>query len=108
MARYSMLVYSNPVEGKEEEYMKWYREVHIPDMCRIPGVVRCTLYKVSDNQYGLTQEKYPYSYVNNMEMETDDFMGLLMEMGKRRMSGENVWSDAIDEGPCVIVEPVIG
>jgi hypothetical protein len=33
------LVFSNPVEGREDEYNAWYDEVHLPDVQRIPGVV---------------------------------------------------------------------
>ena len=106
MARYSMFVYTNPIPGKEKEFIDWYLSRHIPDMCRIPGVLGCHLYKVSDNQFGLQPEKSKWAYVNNMEMETNDMPALLMEMGRRRMSGENVWTDAIEEGPCYIMQPI--
>ena len=108
MAKYSMFVYTRPVPGKEKEFMDWYLNRHSPDMCRIPGVVGCHLYKVRDDQFLLGAAHVEYPYVNNMEMETDDMNTLLMEMGKRRMSGENAWTDAIEEGPCYIMDPITG
>jgi hypothetical protein len=31
------LVFSNPAEGRDDDYNKWYDEVHIPEVLQIPG-----------------------------------------------------------------------
>lgn len=33
-----LVALTNPVEGKEAEYNRWYDEVHVPDMLSLPGV----------------------------------------------------------------------
>jgi hypothetical protein len=33
-----LLVFTNAAEGREEEFHRWYDEVHIPDVLRVPGV----------------------------------------------------------------------
>ena len=38
MAAAVMLMYVNPPPGREADYARWYDDVHIPDMCTIPGV----------------------------------------------------------------------
>ncbi len=40
------LVLSNPVDGRDDEYNKWYDEVHIRDVCEVPGVVAAQRYRV--------------------------------------------------------------
>ncbi len=37
--KYYFMVYSNPVSGKEDTYLKWYEGQHIHDLLRIPGFV---------------------------------------------------------------------
>jgi hypothetical protein len=33
------IVFSNPVEGEEDEYNRWYDDVHLPDVVAVDGVV---------------------------------------------------------------------
>ena len=39
MSRQYLLMLSNPVEGQEEEFRKWYWETHIPEILDLPGFV---------------------------------------------------------------------
>lgn len=39
MARYKWLVFTNSVPGREEAFNRWYDEVHIGDLLRVPGIV---------------------------------------------------------------------
>jgi hypothetical protein len=38
VARFLWLVLTNPAEGAEEEYNRWYDEEHVPDMLNVDGV----------------------------------------------------------------------
>ena len=41
MGRHLLIVYTNPVEGEEDEYNKWYDETHVrPTLVAIPPGVR--------------------------------------------------------------------
>ncbi|MHB8693726.1 MAG: hypothetical protein ACYDHH_21015 [Solirubrobacteraceae bacterium] len=42
MTTHRMLVFTNPVEGKENEFHEWYDSVHIPDCLRIDGIKSVT------------------------------------------------------------------
>lgn len=46
VARTLFLVLSNPVDGRDDEYNRWYDEVHIRDVCEVPGVVSAQRYRV--------------------------------------------------------------
>ncbi|MFT5605828.1 MAG: hypothetical protein ACI9G5_002800 [Paracoccaceae bacterium] len=39
MARYEYVILTQAVEGKLEEFERWYDEVHLRDVLKIPGVV---------------------------------------------------------------------
>ena len=39
MATGAMVVFSNPTEGREDEYNDWYDNTHLPEVCALDGVV---------------------------------------------------------------------
>jgi len=39
MAKYLLLVTSNPVEGRDAEYNRWYTEEHLRDVLKLDGFV---------------------------------------------------------------------
>jgi hypothetical protein len=43
-----LLVFSNAVEGCDDEYNKWYDEVHLKDMLSIPSIRSGNRYRVSE------------------------------------------------------------
>lgn len=46
------VVYSNPVEGREQEYNDWYSNQHLNDLLAIPGVISARRFKLSGTQIG--------------------------------------------------------
>ncbi|MGD1257001.1 hypothetical protein ACKUT9_22505 [Mycobacterium seoulense] len=47
MTGHRFVVLSNPIEGKDDAFNKWYDEVHVPEVLDVPGVVAI---KVEDQQ----------------------------------------------------------
>ena len=41
--KYYFMVFSNPIDSKEDVYLKWYEGQHIHDLLRIPGFVAAQL-----------------------------------------------------------------
>ncbi len=39
MERYRLSVYTRPVTGQEEEFHRWYSEVHLAEVLQVPGFV---------------------------------------------------------------------
>jgi hypothetical protein len=70
MARYILFVLSGPTAGPgdEDEYNKWYDEIHLPDLKAIEGVKTARRYKVVQGARGLDAWPYAAAY----ELETDD------------------------------------
>jgi hypothetical protein len=85
MARFSLVVYSNPVEGREQEYNDWYSNQHLSDLLAIPGVISARRFKLSGTQIGEGAQTYQYLAI--YEVEADDVPSFLKEMMARTASG---------------------
>jgi hypothetical protein len=85
MARFSLVVYSNPVEGREQEYNDWYSNQHLSDLLAIPGVISARRFKLSRTQ--VAEAAQPYQYLAIYEVEADDVSSFLQEMMARTASG---------------------
>jgi hypothetical protein len=94
MPKYTFVVLTNPVAGKEDEYNKWYNGQHIPDVLNVPGFVAAQRFKLTDAQMAGATAKHKYLAL--YEIETDDLAGALKQLRDRGVSGEIVPSDAID------------
>ena len=90
MARHILVVLSNPVEGKDDEYNDWYTNQHLGDVTRIDGYVSASRYKLSEAQ--LSGGQLPYGYLAIYEVETED----LPATAKKLTGTEMYISPALD------------
>lgn len=95
MAKYTFVVLTNPVEGKEDEYNQWYNQHHIPDVISVPGFVSGHRFRLADTQFG-GEASRAFKYLALYEIETDDLPGTLKELQARGGTAQMVPSDAID------------
>ncbi len=103
---YRFMVFSNPVSGKEQQYLDWYRGQHIHDLLRIQGVVAAQMFRAADVQYGPTS--LPQRYVMIWEIRTHDLASVFETMKENLRTGLTVGSDAFDWESlmAMTVEPV--
>jgi len=94
MAKYTFVVFSNPVAGKEDEYNDWYNRHHIPDVLNVPGFVSGHRFELADTQFSRDEKKHRYLAL--YEIETDDIAATLKELRARGGTADIVPSDAID------------
>ena len=66
MGRHLLTVFTNPVEGKEDEYNEWYSNVHVQEVVTIPGFVSAQRFALSESQMGGTPS---YRYLAIYEIE---------------------------------------
>lgn len=89
MARYRLMVFTNPVEGQEDEFNDWYTNQHLPDLLKVPGVV-------SAERWGMRPGgAFGWRYIAIYELETEDPEGVVAELRKRTASGEIFMSPAL-------------
>ena len=78
MARYTYVVHTNPSEGQEQEYNRWYDEVHIPEVLQVPGFVSASRLAIAQ-----PDAEAPYRYLALYEMETNDLEATMAELMSR-------------------------
>ncbi|MGC4250099.1 MAG: hypothetical protein QM605_01160 [Sphingobium sp.] len=81
MQKFSFIVFTNCVEGRDDEFNKWYTEQHLQDLMRIPGVVSAQRFRRSEHQRDPGPFEWEYLAIYNCE--TDDIDGIIGEIRSR-------------------------
>lgn len=96
--KYSMLVFSNPVEGyTDEEFAEWYAGQHFHDLLRIPGYTGGQLFKISDTQLGVPKDDQPHRYFVVWDFETEDMDAVAKDIAERMEDGRTKFSPVFDK-----------
>ena len=84
-----LLVFSDPVEGREDEYNDWYDDIHIDEVLEVDGFVACQRFVVDDDTADA-----PARYLAVYEIDADDPVAAYSTL--RGAVGEMNVTDAID------------
>jgi hypothetical protein len=87
-----MMVRTAPKPGREAEYNRWYDEVHLAEICAIPGFVSARRFDALEGRSGWPDVPYLALY----EIEADDPQVPMAELRRRSAAGEIQASDALD------------
>ena len=68
MRRFKMLVFSEPFEGREDEFNAWYTGRHLDDICALQGFTAAQRFLIQSVSMGTALNKYLAIY----DVETDD------------------------------------
>jgi hypothetical protein len=93
MARHTFVVFTNPTEGREDEYNDWYDNTHLSDVLKVEGIVAAQRFKLAETDP--TQE-FPHRYLALYEVESDDLGKVSQGMAEAGASGAMFISDALD------------
>jgi hypothetical protein len=96
MAKYVILALTNPTEGNEDEFNRWYDESHIADVIDVPGFVSARRFRLADRQYQQNRTPNKHRYLALYEIETDDLDATLDELYSRVGTPAMLMSDAIE------------
>jgi len=81
--KFIQIVFSNPAEGKDDEFNEWYDNVHIPDLLAIPGMLSAQRYALHDAEIyrmeGATPPEHRYLLIYEMEGDVDAIMQKIQE-----------------------------
>lgn len=92
MARYTLLVLSNPVTGQEDEFNAWYTNIHILDLVKVPGIVAAQRFQRVDRLSNGANQAYVAQYL----IDTDDIDKTMAIAHARLGTPEMPMSDAFD------------
>jgi hypothetical protein len=77
------MVYSNPLEGREDEFNEWYDTVHLPEVLAVPGMISAQRAKLKETKVGheggMAPEFHRFCVVYEMDGDPDEVMGLIRE-----------------------------
>jgi hypothetical protein len=90
--RYSFIVLTNSVEGRDDEYNKWYDDVHLDDVLAVPGFVAAQRFRRLDSD-----STSPFGYVAIYEIETDDIDATMKSLTAAAGTDAMIISDAMDK-----------
>jgi hypothetical protein len=93
MQKHVFVVFTNAVEGRENIYNKWYTDVHLKDVLKVPGIVAAQRFRLSDVQRDAPP--FPWRYLALYEIETDDLNRTLAALRERAGTSAMVVSDAV-------------
>jgi hypothetical protein len=91
---YTVIIYSSPADGREDEYNKWYDEVHLGEFTSLPGVISGRRFKVAGDKPA------PYAAIYELSAPLDEVMAA-MNAGLK--DGTVRWHDAIDTASIQVV-----
>jgi hypothetical protein len=94
-----MVVHSNAVSpDREDEYTKWYTEIHMPDLLAIPGFTAGRRYRIPDGA------DEPHTWVAVYDIDADDLQAPFKELMARSARGEVVGSDLVGTDPPPVIK----
>jgi hypothetical protein len=96
MPKYTFVVFTNSVAGKDAEFNAWYNTHHVPDVLNVPGFVAAQRFRLADTQFTRDESSRAFNYLALYEIETDDIAATLKELRARGGTADIVPSDAID------------
>ena len=90
---YRLVVYSNRADGREDEYNDWYTNIHLPEVCAVPGVKSATRIKLTAPM-GPWGSAFRYAAI--YEVDAEDPTTVVKEIGRRVAGGEMRMSDSMN------------
>lgn len=81
MEKHLMVVMTNPVPGRDDEYNSWYDDQHLEDVLKIEGIRSAERFELSAAQRG--DPPYPFEYLALYWIETDDLPSVVAELKRR-------------------------
>ena len=92
MTRYRFVALVNAAEGQDDAFNAWHTNTHMPEVLKATAFTRSERMKLVPGTNGDNQA---YGYLVMMELETDDPMAVLAQMGAAVQSGEIGQSDTL-------------
>jgi hypothetical protein len=99
MRRFKMLVFSEPFEGRDEEFNAWYSGRHLEDLCALPGFTAAQRFTLHSVSMGTALNRYLAIY----DVETDDPDGVIENMFAMRDTPAMPMSPAFNLDPTSVM-----
>lgn len=92
MSKYKLVVFTDPVEGREDEYNDWYNNQHLSDVVAIPGFGSAQRFKLKQLRDGQFRHRYLAIY----DIESDDYGKVMEALTNTAGTSAMIISEALD------------
>lgn len=92
--KHILLGLSNVLPGRDEDFVRWIDEHHVPEILRVPGFVSARRFTLSAEQY--KDGPKPWRYATLYEVETDDLAAAFVALRAATQAGTR--TDTRDPG----------
>ena len=65
---HTLIVFTSPADGREDEYNAWYDDIHLPEFVALPGVIAGRRFKVTS----APDDKPTYAAVYELSAHPDE------------------------------------
>ena len=89
MPRHKLVVLTNATDGQDDAFNRWYDEVHIGDVLKVPGMVDAKRFRLEGGDGR-------WRYLALYEMECDDPEAVIAELTSRAGTDAMPLTDALD------------
>jgi hypothetical protein len=98
--RYAMLVFANPIPGREAEFNEWYTNTHMGDLVQLPGWVGAQRFRIITNVTPRpTAAGYSHGYLIIWDLEETDANSALARMTAAIAGGKSRLGAAFNYTP---------
>jgi hypothetical protein len=94
MARSVLLVFTNATDENDEEFNRWYDEVHMKEVTETPGFIGCERFEISDEQMDSGERKHRYLAIYDIEGDPAAALKALKESAPRMQMTDTLNVDA--------------
>jgi hypothetical protein len=103
--KFKFLAFTNPVEGRDDEYNEWYTNTHLADLLRVPGLKSAQRFRLTNSQK--KAGPHPWKYMAIYDCDAEDPMQIIEGIRTRSGTAEMPQSTAVDsEHYSVYFEPI--
>jgi hypothetical protein len=93
MTRPTFVVFTNPTEGREDEFNNWYDNTHLSDVLKVEGFVAAQRFKLAETD---PPQEFPHRYLALYEVESDDLGYVTQARSEAGNSGAMFISESLD------------
>ena len=97
MARFQYTILSRSAAGREEEFVAWYRDRHVADVCRMPGVIGGKVFRMDFQRVYDLDQAPQWTLMTTYELEGDDPEPIINSIRAASGSAEMPATDALDK-----------
>lgn len=103
MKKSYLLIYTNPMPGREAEYNDWYNNVHLKEVCAVPGFISAQRFKLDPVQMHQDQN---HRYLAIYEIEHGQEEQALENLLKAAPSFQNPGCADLENGHSMVVSTI--